>query len=226
MTFTTRVSQLKAEGAYQVLARAQALEKEGRDIIHLEIGEPDFHTAPPISMAGVKAIVEGRTRYNPPSGITDLRALIAQDAGPQRGMTINAAQVVISPGAKPNLFFPTLALVEPGDEVIYPDPGFPTYEAMIQIAGGGRSRAAGRGQRFFVRPGHLRPRSTTALKQLSPIRPEPDREGCRWLIPSTSPPPLNVTTAGFCQMKSTGGSCLTAWTRPVSRRCRAWRNGR
>ncbi len=136
MTFTRRVSQLKAEGAYQVLARAQALEKEGRDIIHLEIGEPDFHTAPPISMAGVKAIVEGRTRYNPPSGITDLRALIAQDAGPQRGMRINAAQVVISPGAKPNLFFPTLALVEPGDQVIYPDPGFPTYEAMIQIAGG------------------------------------------------------------------------------------------
>ncbi len=136
MTFTRRVSQLKAEGAYQVLARAQALEKEGRDIIHLEIGEPDFHTAPPISMAGVKAIVEGRTRYNPPSGITDLRAIIAQNAGPQRGMTINAAQVVISPGAKPNLFFPTLALVEPGDQVIYPDPGFPTYEAMIQIAGG------------------------------------------------------------------------------------------
>jgi aspartate aminotransferase len=136
MAFTTRVSQLKAEGAYQVLARAQALEKEGRDIIHLEVGEPDFYAAPPISMAGVKAIVEGQTRYNPPSGLTDLRAIIAQDAGQRRGMDVKPSQVIVAPGAKPNLFFPTLALVEPGDEVIYPDPGFPTYEAMVHVAGG------------------------------------------------------------------------------------------
>jgi aspartate/methionine/tyrosine aminotransferase len=136
MAFAERVRQLKGEGAYQVLAKAQALEREGREIIHLEIGEPDFKTAPHISMAGIKAIAEGRTRYNPPRGILELREVIAADAGKRRGLTFTPAQVVISPGAKPNLFFPTLALVEPGDEVIYPDPGFPTYEAMIRVAGG------------------------------------------------------------------------------------------
>lgn len=136
MSFTKRVAHLKAEGAYQVLARAQALEAGGRDIIHLEIGEPDISTFPHISLAGVEAIVGGRTRYNPPKGIAELREAIAADAGEQRGMAIRPDQVVVSPGAKPNLFFPVLALVEPGDNVIYPDPGFPTYEAMIGVAGG------------------------------------------------------------------------------------------
>ncbi len=136
MAFAQRVADLRAEGAYQVLARAQELERAGRDIIHLEIGEPDFRTAPPISLAGIKAIAEGRTRYNPPRGIAELRELLAADAGQRRGMTVSPAQVIIAPGAKPNLFFPTLALVEPGDEVLYPDPGFPTYEAMIRVAGG------------------------------------------------------------------------------------------
>jgi aspartate/methionine/tyrosine aminotransferase len=136
MSFANRVIHLKAEGAYQVMARAQELEADGRDIIHLEIGEPDFSTAPHISMMGMKAIADGRTRYNPPSGLTDLREVIAEDAGKRRGISFDPAQVVISPGAKPNLFFPALALIETGDEVIYPDPGFPTYEAMIGVAGG------------------------------------------------------------------------------------------
>jgi aspartate/methionine/tyrosine aminotransferase len=136
MSFTDRVSHLKAEGAYQVLARAQELEAEGRDIIHLEIGEPDFSTAEHISKAANKAIAEGKTHYNPPSGINELREAVAIDAGMRRGIEIDPSQVVISPGAKPNLFFPALALIEAGDEVIYPDPGFPTYEAMIRVAGG------------------------------------------------------------------------------------------
>jgi len=136
MSFASRVIHLKAEGAYQVLARAQELEAAGRDIIHLEIGEPDFSTAPHISMMGIKAIADGKTHYNPPSGIEELREAIAKDAGRRRGITIDPAQVVISPGAKPNLFFPALALIDVGDEVIYPDPGFPTYEAMIRVAGG------------------------------------------------------------------------------------------
>lgn len=135
-TYARRTNHLKAEGAYQVLARAQELEASGRDIIHLEIGQPDFETFSNISLAGVRAITEGRTRYNPPAGVTDLRAAIAADAGQRRDITIGPEQVVVSPGAKPNLFFPTLALVEPGDEVIYPNPGFPTYEAMIEVAGG------------------------------------------------------------------------------------------
>ncbi len=136
MSFANRVIHLKAEGAYQVLARAQELEATGRDIIHLEIGEPDFSTAPHISMMGIQAIADGKTRYNPPRGIKELREAIAEDAGRRRGISIDPAQVVISPGAKPNLFFPALALIDVGDEVIYPDPGFPTYEAMIRVAGG------------------------------------------------------------------------------------------
>jgi aspartate/methionine/tyrosine aminotransferase len=136
MSFANRVTHLKAEGAYQVLARAQELEAAGRDIIHLEIGEPDFSTAPHISMMGMKAIADGKTRYNPPSGLNDLREVIAKDAGRRRGIAIDPAQVVISPGAKPNLFFPALALIDAGDEVIYPNPGFPTYEAIIHLSGG------------------------------------------------------------------------------------------
>lgn len=136
MTYAERTAHLKPEGAYQVLTRAQDLEAEGLDIIHLEIGQPDFETFPNVSQAGIRAISEGRTRYNPPAGIAELRQAIAKDAGRRRGMEILPEQVVVSPGAKPNLFFPTLALVEPGDEVIYPNPGFPTYEAMIGVAGG------------------------------------------------------------------------------------------
>jgi aspartate/methionine/tyrosine aminotransferase len=134
--FAQRVQHLRAEGAYEVLALAQSLEAAGRDIIHLELGEPDFRPAEPITQAGIKAIHGGKTRYNPPRGITEIREAIAADAGRRRGVHVRPEQVVIGPGAKPALFFPTLALVEPGDEVIYPDPGFPTYEAMIGVAGG------------------------------------------------------------------------------------------
>ena len=136
MSFAKRTQTLSAEGAYQVLAKAQALEKDGRDIIHLEIGQPDFKTFPNISEVGIQAIRDGYTRYTPPIGMPALREVIAEDAGRQRGLVFQPDQVVVSPGAKPNLFFPTLALVEEGDEVIYPDPGFPSYEAMIRVAGG------------------------------------------------------------------------------------------
>jgi len=134
--FAARVSQLESEGAYAVLARSQALEAQGRTIFHLEIGQPDFATFENIRQAGIKAIREGQTRYNPPAGLTGLRAAIAADAGHRHGLDLKPTQVVVGPGAKPGLFFPTLALVDPGDEVIYPDPGFPTYAAMIAVAGG------------------------------------------------------------------------------------------
>ncbi len=136
MKYSSRIQHLIPEGAYQVMARAQSLEAGGREIIHLEIGQPDFETFENIRRAGIKAINEGFTRYTPPSGMKSLREVIAEDAGNRRGFVIHPDQVVVSPGAKPNLFFPTLALIEPGDEVIYPDPGFPTYEAMIRVAGG------------------------------------------------------------------------------------------
>jgi aspartate/methionine/tyrosine aminotransferase len=136
MTFANRTAHLKPEGAYQVLARANQLEAEGRSIVHLEIGQPDYPTFENVSWAGIEAIRTGKTRYTPPAGMPSLREAIAEDSGKRRGIQFTADEVVVSPGGKPNLFFPTLALVEPGDEVIYPNPGFPTYEAMIKVAGG------------------------------------------------------------------------------------------
>jgi aspartate/methionine/tyrosine aminotransferase len=134
--FAERVNHLAPEGAYQMLAQAQALEAAGREIIHLEIGQPDVPTFDNVAQAGVQAIQDGRTRYNPPPGVGALREAIAEDAGRRRGIEVQPSQVIVGPGAKPLLFFPTLALVRPGDEVIYPDPGYPTYAAMIGVAGG------------------------------------------------------------------------------------------
>jgi aspartate/methionine/tyrosine aminotransferase len=136
MNFTDRVTHLEAEGAYAVLARAMELERQGREIVHLELGQPDFRTPDHVAQAGIAAIAEGLTRYTPPAGLMKFRELIAADAGARRGVTITPDMVVVGPGSKPGLFFPTLALVAPGDEVIYPDPGFPTYHAMIRVAGG------------------------------------------------------------------------------------------
>ena len=134
--FTDRVSSLQPEGAYAVLARAQALEAGGKKIIHFEIGQPDLPTPANVSEAGITAIRNGRTKYTPPAGIPKFREIIAEYAGRQRGLKISPDQVVVAGGSKPGLFFPTMALVAPGDEVLYPDPGFPTYEAMIIAAGG------------------------------------------------------------------------------------------
>ena len=136
MPLTNRTHHLKPEGAYQVLARANQLEAAGMEIIHFEIGQPDYPTFENISKAGVNAIISGKTRYTSPAGMPSLREALAEDAGRRRGIEIDPEEVVVAPGGKPNLFFPTLALVEPGDEVIYPNPGFPTYEAMIKLAGG------------------------------------------------------------------------------------------
>ena len=136
MEYAKRTRHLAPEGAYQVLAKAGRLEAAGKEIVHLEIGQPDYDTFSNVSMAGIKAICEGKTRYTDPAGIPRLREVIAEDIGRRHGIAFHPDEVIVSPGGKPNLFFPTLALVEPGDEVIYPNPGFPTYEAMIGVAGG------------------------------------------------------------------------------------------
>lgn len=132
---TDRVSQLQNEGAYAVLAAATKLEREGRDIVHLEIGQPGFPSPEHVVEAGVDAIRGGKTKYSSPDGTPALREAIADYVARTRGVPVTPDEVVVGPGAKPGLFFPTLALVQPGDEVIYPDPGFPTYRAMIQVAG-------------------------------------------------------------------------------------------
>jgi aspartate/methionine/tyrosine aminotransferase len=130
--FAGRIKSLAPEGAYEVLAKAQQLEASGREIIHLEIGQPDFETFANIELAGIRAITTGHTRYTPSAGITDLQKEIAAYTSARVGKTFNSRQVVVGPGAKPLLFFPMMALLEKGDEVIYPDPGFPSYRAIIE----------------------------------------------------------------------------------------------
>jgi len=136
MSFAQRVCHLREEGAYVVFGKAQQLERQGRQIIHLEIGQPDFETFSNVAAAGIRAIKNGKTRYTLPAGLLQLREIVAEHVGNSRGIVVEPSEVIIAPGSKPLLFFPTLALVESGDEVLYPNPGFPTYEAMIRVAGG------------------------------------------------------------------------------------------
>src|SRR5215472_12133971 len=130
------MSRLGTESAFEVLVRARALEAVGREVVHLEIGEPDFPTAPHIVEAAAEALRNGWTHYGPSAGLPELRAAVAEDSGRRRGMTIDPSEVVITPGGKPVMFFAILALVEHDDEVIYPNPGFPIYESMINFTGG------------------------------------------------------------------------------------------
>ena len=129
------MSRLGNEGAFEVLVRARALEAEGKEVVHLEIGEPDFPTAPNIVAAAKRALDEGWTHYGPPVGFPELRQAVADDVGRRRGISVDPSEVVVTPGAKPIMFYSILALVEPGDEVLYPDPGFPIYSSMINFVG-------------------------------------------------------------------------------------------
>ncbi|HKT12543.1 MAG TPA: pyridoxal phosphate-dependent aminotransferase [Terriglobia bacterium] len=127
------MSRLGNEGAFDVLVRARALEAQGKEVVHLEIGEPDFPTAPNIVAAAKSALDQGWTHYGPPAGFPELRQAVAEDTGRRRGISVDPSEVVITPGAKPIMFYSILALVEPGDEVLYPDPGFPIYSSMINF---------------------------------------------------------------------------------------------
>jgi aspartate aminotransferase len=130
-----RMSRLGTESAFEVLAKAKALEAKGKDVIHLEIGEPDFDTPDNIRDAAVKAIWDGYTHYGPAQGIPELRSTIAEVVGKEKGLDVKPGQVVVTPGAKPIMFFAILALVDEGDEVVYPNPGFPIYESVIEFVG-------------------------------------------------------------------------------------------
>jgi|MDSY01.2.fsa_nt_gb aspartate/methionine/tyrosine aminotransferase len=135
-TPTERVANLQSEGAYAVLAKATALEREGRNIVHLEIGQPGFSTPQHVLDAGIEAIQSGKTKYAAPDGSPSLREAIATYVSETRNVQVSPDEVIVGPGAKPGLFFPTLAIVNPSDTVIYPEPGFPTYRAMVEVAGG------------------------------------------------------------------------------------------
>lgn len=135
MKLAGRMGRLGTETAFEVLVRARALEAQGRDVIHLEIGEPDFDTPANIVEAAVEALRRGETHYTPSAGIAPLREAIAEDVSQTRGIPVSPEEVVVTPGAKPIIFFSLLALAEAGDEVIYPNPGFPIYESMIDFVG-------------------------------------------------------------------------------------------
>jgi aspartate/methionine/tyrosine aminotransferase len=130
------MERLGTETAFSVLAKAKALEAEGREIIHLEIGEPDFDTPEHVVEAGCKALRDGHTHYTPTAGIPELREAIAVDVARSRGIDVEPEQVVVTPGGKPIMFFTILALVEEGDEVLLPNPAFPIYESMVNFVGG------------------------------------------------------------------------------------------
>jgi aspartate aminotransferase len=130
-----RMNRLGTETAFMVLARAKALEAQGREVIHMEIGEPDFPTPSHIIQAAYQAMLEGYTHYTPSAGLMEVREAIAKDARRRLGIPVTADQVVVTPGAKPVIFYTLMALVGPGDEVIYPDPGFPIYASLISFCG-------------------------------------------------------------------------------------------
>lgn len=136
MQFAKRMERLGTETAFEVLSRAKALEAQGKKIIHLEIGEPDFDTPLFIREAAMKALANGRTHYTPAGGIPELRQAICEEVKRRRGVTVRPENVVVTPGAKPIIYFPITALIEEGDEVIYPNPGFPIYESVIEFVGG------------------------------------------------------------------------------------------
>jgi aspartate/methionine/tyrosine aminotransferase len=136
MRLSQRMARLGTETAFEVLGRARALEARGKHVIHLEIGEPDFDTPAHITEAAVRALKGGATHYSPAAGIPELRAAVAEDTARRRGVRATPEMVVITPGAKPIMFFVILALVDEGDEVLYPNPGFPIYESMIRYIGG------------------------------------------------------------------------------------------
>src|SRR6185369_16232358 len=136
MKVAERMGRLGTESAFEVLARAKALERQGREIVHLEIGEPDFDTPAHIKEAAKRALDANATHYGPSAGLPELREAIAKHVAETRGVPVNPEQVVVTPGGKPIMYFVITALVNEGDEVIYPNPGFPIYESVINFVGG------------------------------------------------------------------------------------------
>ena len=136
MNIADRMSRLGTESAFEVLARARGLERDGKEIIHLEIGEPDFDTPAHIREAAKRALDQGATHYGPAAGLPELREAIAKDVGATRNISVAPEEVVVTPGAKPIMYFVITSLINPGDEVIYPNPGFPIYESVVNFVGG------------------------------------------------------------------------------------------
>jgi aspartate/methionine/tyrosine aminotransferase len=136
MQLAQKMARIGVESAFEVLVKARGLEKQGKSVIHLEIGEPDFPTPKHVVEAGQKALAEGWTKYGPSQGLPELRESIAAYISRTRRIRVGPEHVCVAPGGKPIMYFAIIALVEDGDEVIYPNPGFPIYESMIRFQGG------------------------------------------------------------------------------------------
>ena len=176
MQIAERMTRIGIESAFEVLQRARALEAQGKHVIHLEIGQPDFPTPAHIKDAAKKALDDGWTGYGPTPGFPDFREAIASYISKSRGISVNGQHVVVVPGGKPIMFFAMMALVQPGDEVIYPNPGFPIYESVDQLprrdAG---ADSAGGEPRILVRPRYLRNEAVAADQDDCPqLASEPD----------------------------------------------------
>jgi aspartate aminotransferase len=225
------------ETAFEAAARARALEATGRDVIHLEIGEPDFDTPANIRAAAKQALDDGWTHYGPALGLPALREAIAADATARKGFAVDPANVVVTPGAKPIMFIALLSLVEPGDEVIYPDPGFPIYESMTRYAGGTPVPIGLRMENDFrMDPAEIREKVTDRTKLIifnSPhnptgavlseddIGPSPTSRASAtspsWPTRSTAASSTRVSTTRSprCPTCPSGRSCSTASARPT-----------
>jgi aspartate aminotransferase len=150
-----RMSRLGTETAFEVLAKARALEAKGQHIIHLEIGEPDFDTPSHIVEEGRRALQAGATHYGPAAGLPELKSAIAAEMLRSRNLRYEPDEVLVCPGAKPIMFYLLLALIDEGDEVLYPNPGFPIYESMIAFSAGSRFRSRSSKKRICVRRGDV-----------------------------------------------------------------------
>jgi aspartate aminotransferase len=162
MKLAARMERLGTETAFEVLAKARALEQQGKDVIHLEIGEPDFNTPGNVVAEGERALAEGFTHYSPSAGIPELREAVAQDQSRRKGLSVSADNVVVTPGGKPIMFYLMLALLEQGDEVVYPNPGFPIYESVIDFLQGTRVPVG-----FVEREGRFRWDVDSAIDRIS-----------------------------------------------------------
>ncbi|MCD6503825.1 pyridoxal phosphate-dependent aminotransferase [Candidatus Bathyarchaeota archaeon] len=161
------MGRLGTEAAFEVLAKAKSLEREGREIIHLEIGEPDFDTPENVKEAAIKALKEGYTHYVPAAGILELREAIAEYISESRGVEVKPEEVVVTPGAKPIIFFSILACVDPGEEVMYPNPGFPIYRSIIEFVEGKPTPIPLREERDFrIDPNDIAERLTDKTKMI------------------------------------------------------------
>ncbi len=156
LVLAPRMARLGTETAFEVLSKAKVLERQGRSIVHLEIGEPDFDTPPNIVEEAAAALHAGWTHYGPSAGLPELRQTIADYVSRSRNIEVSPDEVVVVPGGKPIIFYAMLALIDQGDEVIYPNPGFPIYESMINYVGGAAVPIPLREERdFAVDPAEL-----------------------------------------------------------------------